>query len=232
MTGEKFPSSTIETSTKSPWGTELGAQPEASTFQGFVPERAELPPLAGEKKGVKSLARRAMSMFIKQPESSVGDVSLSVADYEKLSDYRRGLENLTDGGLEKTGLYDYNREEILSSLVDEARIEDEIRSHETPHTEIQDQVLDATNEDALKLSKEYAASGYKDQEMSRLIGSTNAHGNESDQYYVNKSLESYDYTSPDQIREQREKVLQAKLKKAEANTLLSTQTAALRGNRL
>jgi hypothetical protein len=113
----------------SPWGTPSELAPLAKTEapSPFHQESlAETLPEPARRRFGDRIAR----MFTKRPESVVGDMSNSLHNVNRLGNYRsEGLDNLTDGGLEKTGQYDHSREEILGALQGEAQIEDGLREN-------------------------------------------------------------------------------------------------------
>jgi len=240
---ETLPTSTVTAeSTKSIWARrEDEVVPEVPAFEGFVLPNTELPAFdtreyeSGLKPSLRNLAKRALSTIVRRPESSVGDVSRSLSDYGKLNDYRAGLDSLTDGGFNKTGRYDANREDILGKLVDEATIENELRDHANPHAEVQQRVLEATSdEESRKLSLEYAADGFRGQELGKLHRTVDQYGSDPDKFFANTASteQGKRYIQSEEIRAKREALLQAALKKAEALTLVKTQDAARRGSRL
>jgi hypothetical protein len=115
----------------SPWGTPSIVEKPAPVTSEVSPFHQEtLAEVLTEQKR-RGLGGRVLDMFKKKPESVVGDMSNSLHSTARLGNYRtEGLDNLTDGGLEKTGQYDISREEILGALQSEAQIEDSLRDNE------------------------------------------------------------------------------------------------------
>lgn len=115
----------------SPWGTPTEVTPAPTTNEVSPFHEKTLAEVLPEQKR-RGFGQRILDKFAKKPESVVGDMSNSLHSTARLGNYRtEGLDNLTDGGLEKTGQYDISREEILGGLQGEAQIEDSIRDNES-----------------------------------------------------------------------------------------------------
>ena len=115
----------------SPWGTPAIVEKPAPVTSEVSPFHQETLAEALPELRRRGLGRSFLDVFKKKPESVVGDMSNSKYATTRLGKYRtEGLDNLTDGGLEKTGQFDISREEILGALQSEAQIEDSLRDNE------------------------------------------------------------------------------------------------------
>lgn len=115
----------------SPWGTPTEVAPAPTTNEVSPFHQEAIVEVLPELKR-RSFGQRILEKFARKPKSVVGDMSNSLHNVDQLGNYRaEGLDNLTDGGIEKTGQHDDSREEILGALQTEAQIEDSIRDNDS-----------------------------------------------------------------------------------------------------